>query len=68
MFLLGDIGNTDVKIFLIDNKYKPIRKFILKTNLLSSKYLNLKLKFLNKKKIILTKFFLVVLCQMPSIK
>ncbi len=55
MFLLGDIGNTDVKIFLVDYKYKLIKKFVLKTKLLSNKYLNLKLKFLKKKKIYINK-------------
>jgi len=50
MVLLGDIGNTDIKIFLLNNSYKVIKKIILKTNSLSNKYLSLKLNFLLKKR------------------
>ncbi len=48
MFLLGDIGNTDVKIFLLNKSFKIIKKKTLKTNLLSNNYLQLKLNFLTK--------------------
>ena len=48
MYLIGDIGNTDIKIFLFDKKYKIHKKLILKTNLISNKYLILKLSFLKK--------------------
>ena len=53
MYLLGDIGNTDIKIFLLNNSYTVKKKLTIKTNLLSNKYLSSKLKFLlkNKKKI-----------------
>jgi len=50
MFLLGDIGNTDVKFFLVNKSFKIIKKITLKTNLLSNNYLSLKLNFLIKHK------------------
>ena len=50
MFLLGDIGNTDVKFFLVNKSFKIIKKITLKTNLLSNNYLSLKLNFLIKRK------------------
>ena len=48
MYLIGDIGNTDIKICLFDKNYKVVKKLILKTNLISNKYLALKLNFLKK--------------------
>tara|TARA_A100000164_G_C21761861_1_gene701987 strand:- start:244 stop:993 length:750 start_codon:yes stop_codon:yes gene_type:complete len=51
MFLLGDIGNTDVKIFLVNDSFKIIKKVTFKTNLLSINYLSSKLNFLTKKKL-----------------
>ena len=30
MYLIGDIGNTDIKIFLFDKNYKVRKKLILK--------------------------------------
>ena len=48
MYLIGDIGNTEIKICLFDKNYKVVNKFILKTNLISNKYLALKLNFLKK--------------------
>jgi len=46
MYLIGDIGNTDIKICLFDKNYKVVKKLILKTNLISNKYLASKLNFL----------------------
>ena len=48
MYLIGDIGNTDVKIFLFDKNYKVRKKLILKTNLISNNYLASKLNFLTQ--------------------
>jgi len=48
MNLIGDIGNTDIKICLFDKNYKVAKKLILKTNLISNKYLASKLNFLKK--------------------
>ena len=46
MYLIGDIGNTEIKICIFNTNKKVIKKISLKTNLLSYKYLNKKLKFL----------------------
>jgi len=52
MFLIGDIGNTEVKIVLFNNKKKILKRFILKTNELNNSYLSKKIllnkKYLNK--------------------
>ena len=52
MFLIGDIGNTEVKIVLFNNKKKILKRFILKTNELNNRYLSKKIlinkKYLNK--------------------
>ena len=50
MIIIGDIGNTEVKICLIDNKFKIKKKIILKTNKINQSNLNSKLKFLLKYK------------------
>ena len=43
MILIGDIGNTEVKIFLLSDKKKIKKKFILKTKKISNHYINSKL-------------------------
>ena len=48
MYLIGDIGNTEIKICLFNKNYKIEKKLILKTNLISNKYLISKLSFLLK--------------------
>ena len=48
MYLIGDIGNTDIKICLFDKNCKAVKKLTFKTNLISNKYLDLNLNFLNK--------------------
>tara|TARA_B100002052_G_scaffold298175_1_gene330878 strand:- start:390 stop:1133 length:744 start_codon:yes stop_codon:yes gene_type:complete len=50
MYIIGDIGNTEVKICFFSKKKKLKKKLILKTNLISYKYLNSKLSYLLKKK------------------
>ena len=50
-YIIGDIGNTDTKIFLVSHEYKKIKKIFLKTGLISDKYISKNLKFLNNKKI-----------------
>ena len=51
--LLGDIGNTDIKICILNSKNKIIKRFILKNNLLNKNYLtkNFKKIFVFKGKI-----------------
>jgi len=48
MYLIGDIGNTDIKICIFDKNCKTVKKLILKTNLISNKYLASNLNFLTK--------------------
>ncbi len=59
MNLVGDIGNSDTKICVIDNK-KIIKKIILPTKLLTMSYFNKKIKFINKYKITNSLFCSVV--------
>ena len=40
MYLLGDIGNTETKICIVNYNNKILKKIVLKTNLISNKYLN----------------------------
>ena len=55
MYLIGDIGNTDIKICLFNNNLKLVRKIRLKTSLLNNNYLVNNLKFMNKYKSKITK-------------
>ena len=50
MYLIGDIGNTDIKICLFTEDLKLIKQIRIKTSLLNSKYLEKKLKFTQKYK------------------
>jgi pantothenate kinase, type III len=55
MYLIGDIGNTDIKICLFNNNLKLVRKIRLRTILLNMNYLANNLKFINKYKSKITK-------------
>ena len=46
MYIIGDIGNTEVKVCFYSKKNKFKKKLILKSNLISNKYLNKKLSFI----------------------
>ena len=50
MKIIGDIGNTDVKICLVDNKFKIKKKIKIKTSEINQTNLKTKLKFLFKYK------------------
>ena len=50
MYLVGDIGNTDIKICLFTEDLKLIKQVRIKTSLLNTKYLEKKLKFTQKYK------------------
>ena len=50
MYLIGDIGNTDIKICLFDSNLKLVKKIRIKTILLSKNYLSKNLKFIKKYK------------------
>ena len=43
MKIIGDIGNTEVKVCLIDNNYRIIKKINIKTSEISNSEINLKL-------------------------
>ena len=49
MILIGDIGNTDTKICLINKNYTILKKIILPTNKISKFKLNKKLNFIYRK-------------------
>ena len=51
MYLIGDIGNTETKICLLDLNSKVINRTYIKSNLVTKKYLSKKLKYLKKYKI-----------------
>ena len=55
MYLIGDIGNTEVKIFLFNSKKKLKKKITLKTNLITTDYLKKKLNFFNPNKKVVQK-------------
>ena len=48
MYLIGDIGNTEIKICLYETNFILKKKLTLKTNLINKKYLFKKLFFLKK--------------------
>ena len=50
MYLIGDIGNTDIKICLFTEDLKLIKQIRIKTSLLNTKYLEKKIKFTQKYK------------------
>ena len=51
MYIIGDIGNTDVKICLFSKNNRLIKKLILKTSLINKKYLKEKFSFFFNKKL-----------------
>ena len=50
MYLIGDVGNTDVKICIFNKNQKLLKKIILKSSLITNKYLHKHLIFLKSKK------------------
>tara|TARA_Y100000590_G_C15712193_1_gene1010652 strand:- start:1699 stop:2448 length:750 start_codon:yes stop_codon:yes gene_type:complete len=55
MILIGDIGNSDTKICLINKKYKIIKRIILNTNKINKNLLKKKLSFIFKNKKLIKK-------------
>ena len=51
MILIGDIGNTDTKICLINSNYKIIKRLVLPTQKINDSLLFQYLYFIIKKKI-----------------
>jgi len=50
MYLIGDVGNSETKVCLINSKSKIIKRKIIKTNLINKSYLLKNLKFIVKRK------------------
>ena len=48
MYILGDIGNSETKVYLVNSKNKIIRNFIFKSKKISNKILNQKFTYLVK--------------------
>ena len=48
MYILGDIGNSDTKIFLVNKKNRILKKIDLNTKNINNQNLNKKIKFLTK--------------------
>ena len=55
MMLIGDIGNTDTKICLLNSKYRIVKRFVLPTKKINKALLKRKLNFIIKKKIFINK-------------
>jgi len=55
MYIIGDIGNSEVKVCIYSKKNKFNNKIILKTDLINNKYLNKKFSTILKKKNKITK-------------
>ena len=55
MILIGDIGNTDTKICIIDKNYKIKKRIILPTNKIKKSLLKKIFSFITKNKIIIQK-------------
>ena len=51
MYVIGDIGNTETKIFVYSTQKKIIKKIILKSNSINNQYLKKNLSYILKKKI-----------------
>ena len=48
MYLIGDIGNTEIKLSLLNSKFVEMKSVYLKTQLVNFIYLNKKLKYIKK--------------------
>ena len=55
MILIGDIGNTDTKICIINSNYKIIKRLLLPTKKINNSFLSKKLNFIIKKNIFIKK-------------
>ena len=55
MILIGDIGNTDTKICLLNSKYKIVKRFVLPTKRINKALLKRKLNFIIKKNFFINK-------------
>ena len=58
MYIVGDIGNTEIKICLFNKNFKLIKKIRLKTILIKKTYLEKKLNFAKKYKLDIKKILI----------
>ena len=55
MIIIGDIGNTDTKICIINSNYKIIKRILLPTKKINNSLLAKKLNFIFKRSIYIKK-------------
>ena len=55
MILIGDIGNSETKICLLNSNYKIVKRFILPTKKINNLLLKKKFNFIKKKNFFLKK-------------
>ena len=48
MYILGDIGNSETKVYLVDSKNRIIRNINFSSKKINNKILNRKFKYLSK--------------------
>ena len=48
MYIFGDIGNSETKLFLVNKKEKILKRINLPTNYINDRNLDKKIKFLTK--------------------
>jgi len=53
MILIGDIGNTDTKICLLDKNYKISKRIVLSTNKINKSLLNKKFRFIINNRVVI---------------
>ena len=63
MYILGDIGNSETKIFLLDENSRILKRSSFLTKKLNNRSLNIKLKKFTKNINEVKKYFFVVLFQ-----
>ena len=62
MIIIGDIGNTDTKICIINSNYKIIKRLLLPTKKINNSLLAKKLNFIVKRNISYKKVFILQCC------
>ena len=67
MYILGDIGNSETKVYLVNSKNRIIRNINFPSKKINNKILNQKFKYLVKDFKSIKKFYFVVLFQNLSI-
>ena len=55
MIIIGDVGNTDTKICIINSNYKIIKRLLLPTKKINNSMLSKKLNFITERNIFIKK-------------